>query len=203
MAAAKKTTSRGRKQDRARVAGGQDYEVRYESKKTGRSTSAVKKAVKKVGNVRGKVEKKLARMNRHTFLLDGDNVRHGLNKDLGFTDADRVENIRRVGEMAKLMTDAGLIVVTAFISPFQAERNMVRQMMRPGEFFEVFIDTPLAAAEARDVKGLYKKARAGQLKNFTGIDSPYEPPEAPELHIDTTKMTPDQAADAIVARLIP
>jgi len=149
------------------------------------------------------VERKLARMNRHTFLLDGDNVRHGLNKDLGFTDADRVENIRRVGEVAKLMTDAGLIVVTAFISPFRAERDMVRQMMRPGEFFEVFIDTPLAAAEARDVKGLYKKARAGQLKNFTGIDSPYEPPETPELHIDTTKMDPDEAAEAIVAKLIP
>src|SRR6185436_5035751 len=140
-------------------------------------------------------EKKLVRMNRHTFLLDGDNVRHGLNKDLGFTEADRIENIRRVGEVAKLMTDAGLIVVTAFISPFRAERRMVRQMMRPGEFFEVFIDTPLAAAEARDVKGLYKKARAGQLKNFTGIDSPYEPPEAPELHIDTTKMNPEDAAD--------
>ena len=148
------------------------------------------------------VEKKLARMNRHTFLLDGDNIRHGLNKDLGFTDADRVENIRRVGEVAKLMTDAGLIVITAFISPFRAEREMVRQMMQPGEFFEVFIDTPLAMAEARDVKGLYKKARAGQLKNFTGIDSPYEPPEAPELRIDTTKMSPEQAADAIVALLV-
>jgi bifunctional enzyme CysN/CysC len=149
------------------------------------------------------VQKKLARMNRHTFLLDGDNVRHGLNKDLGFTDADRVENIRRVGEVAKLMTDAGLIVITAFISPFRAERRMVRQMMRPGEFLEVFIDTPLATAEARDVKGLYRKARAGQLKNFTGIDSPYEAPEAAELHIDTTKMTIEQAADAIIAMLIP
>ena len=149
------------------------------------------------------VETKLARMNRHTFLLDGDNVRHGLNKDLGFTDADRVENIRRVGEVAKLMTDAGLIVITAFISPFRAERRMVRQMMRPGEFFEVFVDTPLAAAEARDVKGLYRKARAGQLKNFTGIDSPYEVPEEPELRIDTTKMSSEQAADAIIAMLIP
>ncbi len=149
------------------------------------------------------VEKKLARMNRHTFLLDGDNVRHGLNKDLGFTDADRVENIRRVGEVAKLMTDAGLIVITAFISPFRAERDMVRQLVRPGEFFEIHIDTSLAAAEARDVKGLYKKARAGQLKNFTGIDSPYEAPETPELRIDTTKMTPEQAADAIIAKLIP
>ncbi|ABQ69688.1 sulfate adenylyltransferase subunit CysN [Rhizorhabdus wittichii] len=149
------------------------------------------------------VEKKLARMNRHTFLLDGDNVRHGLNKDLGFTDADRVENIRRVGEVAKLMTDAGLIVITAFISPFRAERDMVRSMMAPGEFVEVHIDTPLAAAEARDVKGLYAKARSGQLKNFTGIDSPYEAPEDPEIHIDTTAMTAEEAAEAIVARLIP
>ena len=149
------------------------------------------------------VEKKLAYMNRHTFLLDGDNIRHGLNKDLGFTDAERVENIRRVGEVAKLMTDAGLIVITAFISPFRAERDMVRQMMRPGEFFEVFIDTPLEVAEARDVKGLYKKARTGQLKNFTGVDSPYEPPENPQLRIDTTTTSPEQAADAIVALLIP
>ncbi|WP_176594497.1 sulfate adenylyltransferase subunit CysN [Sphingobium sp. EM0848] len=149
------------------------------------------------------VEKKLARMNRHTFLLDGDNVRHGLNKDLGFTDADRVENIRRVGEVAKLMTDAGLIVITAFISPFRAERDMVRQMMQPGEFIEVHIDTPLAEAEARDVKGLYKKARSGELKNFTGIDSPYEAPEDPEIRIDTTGMSAEEAADAIVARIIP
>jgi len=149
------------------------------------------------------VEKRLRRMNRHTFLLDGDNVRHGLNRDLGFTDADRVENIRRVGEVARLMTDAGLIVITAFISPFRAEREMVRQMMAAGEFIEIHIDTPLADAEARDVKGLYKKARAGQLKNFTGIDSPYEAPLAPELRIDTTNMTPDEAADAIVAYLIP
>jgi sulfate adenylyltransferase, large subunit len=149
------------------------------------------------------VEKKLARMNRHTFLLDGDNVRHGLNKDLGFTDADRVENIRRVGEVAKLMTDAGLIVITAFISPFRSERDMVRQMMQPGEFVEVHIDTPLADAEARDVKGLYKKARSGELANFTGIDSPYEAPHDPEIRIDTTAMTADEAAEAIVARLIP
>ena len=149
------------------------------------------------------VEMKLARMNRHTFLLDGDNVRHGLNRDLGFTDADRVENIRRVGEVAKLMTDAGLIVITAFISPFRAEREMVRQMMAPGEFIEVHIDTPLAEAERRDVKGLYAKARAGKLANFTGIDSPYEAPANPEIRIDTTGMTPDEAADAIVAMLIP
>jgi bifunctional enzyme CysN/CysC len=149
------------------------------------------------------VERKLARMNRHTFLLDGDNVRHGLNKDLGFTDADRVENIRRVGEVAKLMTDAGLIVITAFISPFRAERDMVRAMMQPGEFVEIHIDTTLEEAERRDVKGLYKKARAGQLKNFTGIDSPYEAPENPEMRIDTTKLTAEQAADAIVAWLVP
>jgi bifunctional enzyme CysN/CysC len=149
------------------------------------------------------VEKKLARMNRHTFLLDGDNVRHGLNRDLGFTDADRVENIRRVGEVAKLMTDAGLIVITAFISPFRSERDMVRQMMQPGEFIEVHIDTTLADAEARDVKGLYRKARAGELKNFTGIDSPYEAPVDPEIRIDTAALTAEEAADLIVARLIP
>lgn len=148
------------------------------------------------------VEKKLVRMNRHTFLLDGDNVRHGLNRDLGFTDADRIENIRRVGEVARLMTDAGLIVITAFISPFRAERDLVRKMMVPGEFLEVYIDTPLAEAEKRDVKGLYAKARGGQLTNFTGIDSPYEVPENPEIHIDTTKLTPEQAGDLIVERLL-
>jgi bifunctional enzyme CysN/CysC len=148
------------------------------------------------------VEKKLHRMNRHTFLLDGDNVRHGLNKDLGFTEADRIENIRRVGEVAKLMADAGLIVITAFISPFRAEREMVRAMIPDGEFFEIFIDTPLAEAEKRDVKGLYKKARAGDLKNFTGIDSPYEAPDSPEVRIDTTKMDAEAAADAIIERLL-
>ncbi|MCB1407921.1 MAG: adenylyl-sulfate kinase, partial [Rhodobacteraceae bacterium] len=133
----------------------------------------------------------------------GDNVRHGLNKDLGFTEADRVENIRRVGEVAKLMTDAGLIVITAFISPFRSERDMVRGMMQPGEFVEVFVDTPLDVAETRDVKGLYAKARAGKLKNFTGIDSPYESPESPSLRIDTTTMSAEEAADLIIARLIP
>ena len=148
------------------------------------------------------VELKLAQMNRHTFLLDGDNVRHGLNKDLGFTDADRIENIRRVGEVAKLMTDAGLIVITAFISPFRSEREMVRNMMAPGEFIEVFIDTPLPVAEKRDVKGLYAKARTGQLKNFTGIDSPYEAPETPEIHIDTTQMTIDEAAQIIFEKVM-
>jgi len=149
------------------------------------------------------VEKKLASLKRHTFLLDGDNIRHGLNKDLDFTDADRIENIRRVGEVVKLMTDAGLIVITAFISPFRSEREMVRQLMRPGEFFEIFVDTPLADAEARDVKGLYKKARDGQIKNFTGIDSPYEVPDAPELRLDMTKLSTEEAADAVVALLNP
>jgi bifunctional enzyme CysN/CysC len=148
------------------------------------------------------VEKKLVTRGRHTFLLDGDNVRHGLNRDLGFTETDRIENIRRVGEVARLMADSGLIVLTAFISPFRAERDMVRGMLPEGEFIEVFVDTPLAEAEKRDAKGLYAKARAGELKNFTGIDSPYEAPEAPEIHIDTTQLTADEAADLIVAQLI-
>jgi bifunctional enzyme CysN/CysC len=148
------------------------------------------------------VEKKLNRMNRHSFLLDGDNIRHGLNKDLGFTETDRIENIRRVGEVARLMSDAGLIVIVAFISPFRAEREMVRAMIPRGEFLEVFIDTSLAEAERRDVKGLYAKARAGELKNFTGIDSPYEAPLAPELHIDTTAMSAEAAANAIVEALL-
>ena len=148
------------------------------------------------------VEKKLHALGRHSFLLDGDNVRHGLNRDLGFSAADRVENIRRVGEVAKLMTDAGLIVLTAFISPFRAEREMVRALMPAGEFLEIFIDTPLDVAEARDAKGLYKKARAGELKDFTGIDSPYEAPERPEIRIDTTRMTPEAAAEMIVERVV-
>src|SRR6188768_1349946 len=148
------------------------------------------------------VEKKLHAAGRHTFLLDGDNVRHGLNKDLGFTEADRIENIRRVGEVAKLMTDAGLVVLTAFISPFRAERELVRAMLPEGEFVEIFVDTPLETAEARDVKGLYKKARAGELKNFTGIDSPYERPENAEIRIDTTATSPEDAAEAIVHRLL-
>lgn len=149
------------------------------------------------------VEKRLNLMNRHTFLLDGDNVRHGLNKDLGFTEADRIENIRRVGEVAKLMADAGLIVLTAFISPFRAERDMVRAMLPEGEFIEIFVDTPLEVAEARDVKGLYKKARSGALKNFTGVDSPYEPPENPEIRVNTVEMTVDEAADAIIRASMP
>lgn len=148
------------------------------------------------------VERRLYALGRHSFLLDGDNVRHGLNRDLGFADADRVENIRRVGEVAKLMTDAGLIVLTAFISPFRAEREMVRAMMPEGEFIEIFVDTPLAVAEARDPKGLYRKARAGEIANFTGIDSPYEAPLAPEIHIDTTRLSADEAADRIVEHVI-
>lgn len=148
--------------------------------------------------IANEVEKRLHIMNRHTFLLDGDNVRHGLNRDLGFTDADRVENIRRIGEVAKLMTDAGLIVLTAFISPFRAERQMVRSMLPEGEFIEVFVDTPLAIAEKRDVKGLYKKARAGELQNFTGIDSPYEAPLNAEIRVNTTEKTAKEAAQYIV-----
>jgi bifunctional enzyme CysN/CysC len=147
------------------------------------------------------VEKKLHSLGKHTVLLDGDNVRHGLNRDLGFTDADRVENIRRVAEVAKLMTDAGLIVLVSFISPFRAERDMARRLMAVGEFYEVFVDTPLAEAEKRDVKGLYKKARAGQLKHFTGVDSPYEAPENAEIHIDTTKLDAAAAAALIVEKL--
>jgi bifunctional enzyme CysN/CysC len=153
--------------------------------------------------IANEVEKALHLMNRHTFLLDGDNVRHGLNKDLGFTETDRIENIRRVGEVAKLMADAGLIVLTAFISPFRAERDMVRAMLPEGEFVEIFVDTPLEVAEARDVKGLYKKARAGQLKNFTGIDSPYEPPEHPDIRVNTVEMSPSEAAEYIVRQLMP
>src|SRR5205814_3980886 len=129
------------------------------------------------------------------------NVRHGLNKDLGFTEQDRVENIRRVAEVAKLMVDAGLIVLVSFISPFRAERRMARELMGEREFVEVFIDTPLAEAEKRDVKGLYAKARQGLLPNFTGVDSPYEPPESPEIRIDTTKLSPAKAADTIIAYL--
>ena len=149
------------------------------------------------------VEKKLALMNRHTFLLDGDNVRHGLNRDLGFTETDRIENIRRIGEVAKLMADAGLIVLTAFISPFRAERKMVRDMLPEGEFVEIFVDTPLEVAEQRDVKGLYRKAREGKLKNFTGIDSPYEVPENPEIRVNTVDMTVEEAADHIIAQVMP
>ena len=153
--------------------------------------------------IANEVEKSLNLMNRHTFLLDGDNVRHGLNRDLGFTEADRIENIRRVGEVAKLMADAGLIVLTAFISPFRVEREMVRAMLPDAEFIEIFVDTPLEVAEARDVKGLYKKARSGALKNFTGIDSPYEPPLNPEIRVNTVEMTATEAAEYIVRQIMP
>ena len=146
-----------------------------------------------------RVEQRLFAEGLHSVLLDGDNVRHGLNRDLGFTDADRVENVRRVAEVARLMTDAGLIVLVSFISPFREERRMARERMEPGEFIEIFVDVPLAVAEARDVKGLYAKARAGQLANFTGIDSAYEPPENPDLRVDATACSPDEAADRILA----
>jgi bifunctional enzyme CysN/CysC len=147
------------------------------------------------------VEKRLYAMGRHSYLLDGDNVRHGLNKDLGFTEADRVDNIRRVAEVARLMVDAGLIVITAFISPFRAERDMARRLLGDGEFIEVHVDTPLEVAEQRDVKGLYAKARRGELANFTGIDSPYEAPESPELRVATTILSPEQAADRVIDKL--
>ena len=175
----------------ATVAGKLLLQVRDCGVTTGKSTIA------------NEVEKRLALMNRHTFLLDGDNVRHGLNKDLGFTEADRIENIRRVGEVAKLMADAGLIVLTAFISPFRAERDMVRAMLPEGEYIEIYVETPLEVAEARDAKGLYKKARAGQLKNFTGIDSPYEAPDSPAIRVNTVEMTPEQAADFIIRQILP
>ena len=151
--------------------------------------------------IANRIEKQLAALGRHTYLLDGDNVRHGLNKDLGFAAQDRVENIRRVAEVSRLMVDAGLIVLVSFISPFRAERRMARALFGAGEFFEVFVDTPLAVAEGRDVKGLYRKARRGELKNFTGIDSPYETPEHPEIRIDTTKVSAEGAADLVVAHL--
>ena len=148
------------------------------------------------------LETRLHAKGRHTFLLDGDNVRHGLNRDLGFTDADRVENIRRISEVARLMSDAGLIVITSFISPFISERQMARELMHQGEFFEIFVNAPLEVCEKRDEKGLYAKARAGQIKNFTGIDSAYEPPLEPEISIDTTSLSPEQAADIIIKILI-
>ena len=148
------------------------------------------------------VEKRLHVTGKHTYMLDGDNVRHGLNRDLGFTDADRVENIRRIGEVAKLMVDAGLIVMVSFISPFRSERRMARELVGPGEFIEIYVDTPLPLAESRDPKGLYKRARRGEIKNFTGIDSPYEPPEDPEITLDTSRFSAEDAADIVVARLV-
>ena len=147
------------------------------------------------------VEKQLLSLGKHTYLLDGDNIRHGLNRDLGFTDADRVENIRRVAEVAKLMADAGLIVLTSFISPFRAERDMARALMADGEFLEIHVDAPFDACAARDPKGLYAKAKAGLIRNFTGLDSPYEAPEAPELRLDTTSQSPEQAAERVIELL--
>jgi len=147
------------------------------------------------------VEKKLLAMGQHTYLLDGDNVRHGLNKDLGFTDEDRVENIRRVAEVARLMVDAGLIVLVSFISPFRADRRMARELFEREDFIEVFVDTPLAECERRDVKGLYAKARAGKLPNFTGISAPYEAPESAELRLDTTRLTAEKSAEVVIERL--
>jgi bifunctional enzyme CysN/CysC len=147
------------------------------------------------------VDRKLLAAGRHTMLLDGDNVRHGLNRDLGFTDADRVENIRRVGEVAKLMTEAGLIVICSFISPFRAERRMVRELTTPTAFLEIFVDTPLEECMRRDTKGLYQKARAGCLEHFTGLDSPYEPPEAPEIRVATVGISPEAAAERVLDEL--
>jgi bifunctional enzyme CysN/CysC len=147
------------------------------------------------------IEKRLHALGRHTYVLDGDNVRHGLNRDLGFTDADRVENIRRVAEVSKLMVEAGLIVMVSFISPFRAERRMARELFKEGEFLEIFVDTPLAVCEARDPKGLYKKARAGLMKNFTGLDSPYEAPERPELRLAAAEASPEALVERLLAEL--
>jgi adenylyl-sulfate kinase len=147
------------------------------------------------------LERKLFELGHHSYLLDGDNVRHGLNKDLGFTDADRVENIRRIGEVAKLFVDAGLIVMTAFISPFRSDREMARKLVAEGEFIEVFVDTPLEVCEQRDPKGLYKKARAGEVKNFTGISSPYEAPEKPEFTLNTANQSVEQSVASLLSFL--
>ena len=147
------------------------------------------------------VERKLAAAGHHTYSLDGDNVRHGLNRDLGFTDEDRVENIRRIGEVGKLFVDAGLLVTCSFISPFRSERRMVRELVEGDEFVEVFIDTPLEICMQRDPKGLYKKAQAGEIKNFTGFDSPYEAPENPEIRVDTSEISAEEAADQVIAKL--
>jgi bifunctional enzyme CysN/CysC len=149
------------------------------------------------------LEKRLFAAGRHTYLLDGDDIRLGLNNDLGFSEADRIENIRRVSEVARLLVDAGLIVIVSFISPYRAQRDRVRVLFEPGEFLEIFVDTPLAECERRDPKGLYAKARRGELKEFTGIDSPYEPPVSPEVHLQTTLQTPDECVDRIQQVLTP
>ncbi|SOC56920.1 adenylylsulfate kinase [Chromohalobacter canadensis] len=151
--------------------------------------------------IAGLVEEKLHAMGKRTYLLDGDNVRHGLNRDLGFSDQDRIENIRRIGEMSRLFVDAGMITLAAFISPFRADRDTVRERMEADDFVEVFIDTPLVTCEQRDPKGLYRRARDGQIRDFTGIDSPYEPPEAPELHIVNDGIAPEEAAAQVVRYL--
>lgn len=148
------------------------------------------------------LEQKLYALEKHTYLLDGDNVRHGLNKDLGFSDRDRVENIRRIGEVGKLFIDAGLIVLSAFISPFQSDRQIVRNLVNHDEFFEVFVDAPIEVCEQRDPKGLYQKARCGEIKNFTGIDSPYEAPLNPEIHIKSDVMSVDESIQCIIDTLI-
>lgn len=148
--------------------------------------------------VAGALEQRLYGLGHHTYLLDGDNVRHGLNKDLGFSDEDRVENIRRIGEMSKLFADAGLLVLSAFISPFRADRQMVRELVEEGEFIEVFMDTPLEVCERRDPKGLYKKARRGEIRNFTGIDSAYERPDAPEVILNTAEQSVEEAVNCII-----
>ncbi|OLQ87402.1 adenylyl-sulfate kinase [Vibrio panuliri] len=147
------------------------------------------------------VESKLLSLGKHSYLLDGDNVRHGLNKDLGFSDADRVENIRRIGEVAKLFVDSGCIVLTAFISPFIADRHQARALLEDGQFLEVYIDTPLEVCESRDPKGLYKKARAGEIKHFTGIDSVYEAPTAADIHVQTAEKTVEECAEYVVKQL--
>ena len=147
------------------------------------------------------VEKKLTSLGKHTYTLDGDNIRHGLNRDLGFTDVDRVENIRRMAEVSRLMADCGLITLVSFISPFRSERQLARELAEQGEFIEIYVDTPLEVAEARDIKGLYKKARAGEIANFTGIDSPYETPEDPEIRVDTIAVSAEEAAELILKRL--
>lgn len=148
--------------------------------------------------IAGAVEQKLFELGHHTYLLDGDNVRHGLNKDLAFSDADRIENIRRIGELSKLMIDAGLLVMTAFISPFKVDRRTVRDLVQGHEFIEVYMDTPIDECERRDPKGLYKKARKGEIKNFTGVDSAYETPEAPEIQINTAALSIEECADQVI-----
>ncbi len=148
--------------------------------------------------IAGAVEQKLFELGHHTYLLDGDNVRHGLNKDLAFSDTDRIENIRRIGELSKLMIDAGLLVMTAFISPFRVDRRMVRDLVQEHEFIEVYMNTPIDECERRDPKGLYKKARSGEIKNFTGVDSAYEVPEVPEIQIDTVSLSIEECADQVI-----